>query len=165
LQTSKLKNAIRKEYLNKQTVIETKLNIGTWSDNIATTFDTEKNLIEAFALDELKQFILASAKELTNKPLVLKESWINYSAMHNYQEYHHHGYNGISGVYYINSNEQDGRLRLHTLLPPFEDTDNFVYYQPKEGKIILFPSWAPHSVETNKTDSTRVSVSFNLYMS
>jgi uncharacterized protein (TIGR02466 family) len=143
--------------------IEKNLITGTWADNIASTFDTEKNLIEAFGLSNLKQLILDSAKELTSKSLILKESWVNYSAMHNYQEYHKHGYVGISGVYYLKTNEQDGRLRFHTLLPSFEDTDNFVYYQPQEGKIILFPSWAPHSVETNKTDSVRVSISFNLY--
>lgn len=162
--SEEVKNAINKEYEDKRAEIEKNLITGTWADNIASTFDAEKNLIEAFNLHELKKFILASAKELTSKPLILKESWVNYSAMHNYQEYHKHGYVGISGVYYLNTNEEDGRLRFHTLLPPFEDTDNFVYYQPQEGKIILFPSWAPHSVETNKTDSVRVSISFNLHM-
>jgi branched-chain amino acid transport system ATP-binding protein len=35
-------------------------------------------------------------------------------------------------------------------------------YKPQEGKIILFPSWVEHSVLPNMTESTRISVSFNL---
>ena len=70
--SEEVKNAINKEYEDKRAEIEKNLITGTWADNIASTFDAEKNLIEAFNLHELKKFILASAKELTSKPLILK---------------------------------------------------------------------------------------------
>ena len=34
--------------------------------------------------------------------------------------------------------------------------------EPVEGNIILFPSYLPHSVETNNHDEERISISFNL---
>ena len=34
--------------------------------------------------------------------------------------------------------------------------------EPEEGSIILFPSYIPHSVETNSHDDERISISFNL---
>lgn len=42
-----------------------------------------------------------------------------------------------------------------------------VYYQPIEGRIILFPSWLVHEVEPNMSEQSemagdRISISFNL---
>ena len=35
-------------------------------------------------------------------------------------------------------------------------------YTPKEGQMCLFPAWIPHRVDINETDTTRISLSFNL---
>lgn len=159
------KNLIFNEYVKSQQLIEDNLLENTWSDNVSTTFESGFDLIPKYNLKTLEHFILNSTKELAEKPLKIKESWINYYKKNNYQDYHRHGASGISGVYYIKTNEQDGRLRLHSPYPIFESGDQYIFHTPKEGKLILFPSWLGHSVEMNKTDSTRISIAFNLSIS
>jgi ectoine hydroxylase-related dioxygenase (phytanoyl-CoA dioxygenase family) len=34
--------------------------------------------------------------------------------------------------------------------------------EPEEGSLIIFPSYLPHSVEPNKHDEERISISFNV---
>ncbi len=36
-----------------------------------------------------------------------------------------------------------------------------VHYEPKAGRCIMFPSWLWHEVKPNKSNDTRISVSFN----
>ena len=36
-----------------------------------------------------------------------------------------------------------------------------VRVQPIEGRIIMFPAWLWHCVETNESNDIRISVSFN----
>ena len=35
---------------------------------------------------------------------------------------------------------------------------------PKEGSVILFPSYLRHAVEVNESDEDRISASFNVHM-
>ena len=41
-------------------------------------------------------------------------------------------------------------------------TGESIRIEPLEGNIILFPSYLPHSVETNNHDEERISISFNI---
>jgi uncharacterized protein (TIGR02466 family) len=34
-------------------------------------------------------------------------------------------------------------------------------YKPKSGRLIMFPSWLNHCVDTNESNDIRISVSFN----
>jgi len=34
--------------------------------------------------------------------------------------------------------------------------------EPKEGRLVLFPSWLTHRVSVNRTDEERISIAFNL---
>ena len=43
-----------------------------------------------------------------------------------------------------------------------------VYFEPVEGRLILFPAWLSHEVEPNLSDAegdaaVRISISFNLF--
>jgi uncharacterized protein (TIGR02466 family) len=51
-------------------------------------------------------------------------------------------------------------------LPPFLDkhnefTSSMVTIKPKEGSLVLFPSWFNHRVEPSQSENSRVSMSFN----
>ena len=35
------------------------------------------------------------------------------------------------------------------------------HYEPKAGRLIMFPSWVMHCVDPNQSDDIRISVSFN----
>jgi len=36
-----------------------------------------------------------------------------------------------------------------------------VYYMPKAGTIVMFPSWLWHEVKPNESQDIRISISFN----
>ena len=35
-------------------------------------------------------------------------------------------------------------------------------HKPEVGKILLFPGWLKHGINTNNTDNIRISLSFNI---
>ena len=89
---------------------------------------------------------------------------------------HSHPNNFLSGVYYVRThkgadtiNFHDPRSQTGIIRPPVmeltaENTDQVVV-RVKGGTILLFPSWLAHSVDANKSDETRISVSFNVMFS
>jgi len=170
-----LKNAIKQEFFKSEKEIVTKIQNMVWGDNVASTFNTTKNILDEYQLSNLKNYILFVANEFNknlypNKNIItINNCWVNYNIKHQYQNKHNHLPYDISGVYYIQTNGKDGDLIFSNLNPNthiLKNTSVFtcseVSYAPEEGKIIMFPSWVEHSVRANMTDSTRISVSFNL---
>ena len=45
-----------------------------------------------------------------------------------------------------------------------ENTDQVVV-RVRDGTLLLFPSWLEHSVDANRSDEERISISFNLMFS
>ena len=80
----------------------------------------------------------------------------------------------FSGVYYVKSNPNSGRLKIMDPRPgaqmympirkegdPGRDMWRDANIEPIPGRIIMFPAWLWHSVEENISDNIRISVSFN----
>lgn len=174
-----IQERIQEEYLLAESNIKGRVTSGTWDNNISTTFNTTKNIITECGLNTLKEYILAVSdkfiKELYSNAgsANMIESWVNYNNKYQFQDKHCHqnsSASAISGVYYLQTNTEDGKLVFHppsqmmvnTSRTPTALTFNSVEYKPEVGKIVLFPSWVEHSVRANMTDSTRISVSFNI---
>lgn len=92
---------------------------------------------------------------------------------------HMHENSLISGVYYINTNENTGQIVFdklpnhNNLFSPVVaiEFDNFNIfnsskwgYQPKNGQIFLFPSSTFHSIEKNNSNEIRYSLAFNFFV-
>ena len=89
---------------------------------------------------------------------------------------HQHPNNFLSGVYYIRThpgantiNFHDPRNQTGIIRPPVveltaENTDQVVV-SVKDGTLLVFPSYLQHSVDANRSDQERVSVSFNIMFS
>ena len=77
----------------------------------------------------------------------------------------------LSGVYYVKSVEEQGNIF-------FERSDGAEYFLPKvethnyfngsatsykaiTGALYIFPGWLKHSVQPNRTEEDRISISFN----
>jgi uncharacterized protein (TIGR02466 family) len=84
----------------------------------------------------------------------------------------------VSGVFYLEVPENSGNLKFHNPLEPRRASDvffdrirkeenqynyDFIEYVPKVGEMIMFESWLQHSVEINKADKDRLSVSYNVW--
>ena len=100
----------------------------------------------------------------------LMESWVTKTLKGQYAQEHHHGAADISGVYYVNTNGEDGNLvydNIHSGM-----CGNFVVscLPPKQpmplenGLLMLWPGPLKHGTLTNKTDNERMSISFNVFV-
>jgi uncharacterized protein (TIGR02466 family) len=89
---------------------------------------------------------------------------------------HSHPNNFLSGVYYVSVqpgadtiNFHDARPQTGVIRPPVveltsQNTDQVVV-SVRNGTLLMFPAWLPHSVDANKGKEERISVSFNVMFS
>ena len=115
--------------------------------------------------DHVKSYLAGIG--VNNPKYTVASSWMTLSLKHSYAHAHEHSPFDISGVYYYQTNGNDGNLFFKNPTPLatsffFSHIQNSVYRKPEVGHITLWPSWLSHGVETNLTDSERVSISFNL---
>jgi uncharacterized protein (TIGR02466 family) len=89
---------------------------------------------------------------------------------------HNHPNSILSGVYYLKAPEScgsiffsDPRPASQMLIPPVTEFNLWTFpkvsYKPREGTMLLFPSWLLHGVEMNMSEEVRISLSFNIGMS
>lgn len=91
--------------------------------------------------------------------------WINVTDKDEFQYYHNHitvpqresCFSMFSGTIYIQVPDKSGTFTFIN-----EDLYNPLEIIPKEGEIIIFPFFLRHGVMPNKSDESRISVSFNL---
>lgn len=89
---------------------------------------------------------------------------------------HSHPNNFLSGVYYARVpsgadtiNFHDPRNQTGIIRPPVveltaENTDQVVI-KVKNGTLLVFPSYLEHSVDANRSEEERISISFNIMFS
>ena len=102
--------------------------------------------------------------------------WANMNPPDAAHKMHGHPNNFLSGVYYVRTHKEADTINFHDprpqaaiIRPPVteltaENTDQVVV-KVKDGIILLFPAWLAHSVDANRSDETRISVSFNVMFS
>ena len=113
-------------------------------------------------------------EERIDREPVLGNMWANINPPGGYNAPHVHPNSLFSGVYYIKSLKNSGRLSCIDPRPgvqlnmPTRKKGELPKYlwrevnlEPKEGRIIMFPYYLWHSVEPNESNDIRISVSFN----
>ena len=98
--------------------------------------------------------------------LSLTNMWFNVNGKGNWNIEHTHPHCFYSGVIWIKAEEGMGGLAMKS---PHEHglygmTNTVWTIEPEEGRVMLFPSFLPHSVTANTTDEERISISFNLHV-
>ena len=136
--------------------------------------------IEAHTLRYLEEL----GMDLSKIDLYIQRAWPVISRPNQSVGPHAHYTSHISAVYYVSVPENDtpesGSFVIHNssnmneFIPHIggEHTDaikkwnpfNYKvgYYAPKEGRVLIFPSKQTHGVATNKTNETRISLSFDI---
>ena len=105
---------------------------------------------------------------------VLGNMWANINPPGGRNQSHIHSNSLFSGVYYIKVPPKSGKLKIYDPRPgaqftmptrkpgnPGKDLWRDANLEPIPGRIIMFPAWLWHSVEENKSNDIRISVSFN----
>ena len=113
-------------------------------------------------------------EEFLDREPVLGNMWANINPKDGMNQPHIHPNSLFSGVYYVKSNPQAGRLKIYDPRPgaqivmpirkegkPPKHLWRDANLDPIPGRIIIFPAWLWHSVEPNQSDELRISVSFN----
>lgn len=107
-------------------------------------------------LRPLAEAALSCARELTDRTRLKWGYWFNEMAPGHVTTLHTHDDDDelLSGVYYLRVPPNSGRLIVHT--PPA-----VTCIVPEAGMFVFFPPDAPHEVERNDGDGTRLSIAFN----
>ena len=116
-------------------------------------------------------------EECLNMEPKLGNMWANINPPGGHNQSHLHPNSLFSGAYYIKAPPNSGRLSLmdprpgvQQCMPPRKKVKlprelwRETYYDPVPGRIIMFPAWMWHKVGINKSNDTRISVSFNFIL-
>jgi uncharacterized protein (TIGR02466 family) len=117
----------------------------------------------------LKQ--IQEAHEL-NLKLEYSMGWVNVIGKDEGIEAHSHNDCSLVATYYIKAPENCGDLVLLNTRNIIDNNGNFLYtgkselehihIKPVEGKLILFPAYAMHEVQANKSNELRISLSTDI---
>lgn len=147
-------------------------NLGGWQSNDINPKD----------LPELYNYIMVNANQClhdygydSSTTLEMGNMWVNINEKNHSNKTHIHHGSFISGVYYVKCNENSPQIVFYKnfsedfIVTSASRVDRYTpisgsvcKYPPKEGRLILFPSYLPHSVEENETEEERISISFNI---
>jgi len=113
-------------------------------------------------------------EEWLDREPMLGNMWANINPKEGMNQPHIHPNSLFSGVYYVKSNPQAGRLKIYDPRPgaqiimpvrkkgqPPKHLWRDANLDPFPGRIIMFPAWLWHAVEPNESNDIRISVSFN----
>ena len=103
----------------------------------------------------------------------LTEMWAIINKKNNFNIEHTHPNNYLSAAYYVKAPENCGsfivtnpnsvsRERITASERKTEFNQNIAQIKPKEGDLLLFPAYLPHSVGMNLSDEDRIVISFNV---
>jgi uncharacterized protein (TIGR02466 family) len=150
-----------------------KTNITGWQSNHLTLNDSIYNELN----NEISNSFLKYINQIPLKnDFKITSMWANVNGYKDYNVVHDHGSSVISGVFYIKTPKQCGNIFFKH---PFSQVMKNVWYgsvkensyynatsfkiEPTENKLILFPGWLEHGVESNlNKKEPRISISFNI---
>lgn len=128
-----------------------------------------KNTINKFAQD-LHEYIDLK-KDSKN---ILDNIWFNINSKGSSNMPHTHPGSVFSGVFYLQSPENSGRIvftnpnKLNEYhfdgdrVNSFNNyTNSYYWYEPKQSQLIMFPASLEHYVEGHMADEDRISIAFN----
>lgn len=96
------------------------------------------------------------------------KAWLNVNSPNSANNIHAHHGALMAGVYYLDA-ENTGDLVMHShatvnaMSPVHESWQNDHRFSPENNSMMLFPSWALHSVSINTADHDRICIGFNVY--
>jgi uncharacterized protein (TIGR02466 family) len=125
-------------------------------------------------LERAREYGLAHSWSFpSHMQLVMRELWANVSCQYAYNNVHNHPNSLLSGVYYVQVQDESGDILLFdprkqawVMQPDFSERNQMnssVHsISPEAGTLIIFPSWLDHGVGQNLSEADRISIAFNI---
>tara|TARA_B100000989_G_C19440638_1_gene427167 strand:+ start:160 stop:765 length:606 start_codon:yes stop_codon:yes gene_type:complete len=162
------------KFLNKKDNIGiSKSNIKGWHSKDFDLNDKDPQNFIKFILPAIEQVMDDMSWEKQKQTAKINNMWaiINTGGSANLR--HQHGNSTISGAYYVRAPENSGDIVFYDPRPapvyshPNIDKPNILNAQvngvnPREGALVLFPSYLDHSVNENLSNDERIVISFNI---
>lgn len=171
-------NTISKEVNKFVDTTETHSNMGNTTSN-------NRYVLKERCFSSIKKFINESVSAYFNEvfcpafdvKLEITQSWLNYTKKDQWHHKHRHPNSLVSGVFYINANDNDeetfcDRIVFHKEEPKEIEifTKQFNHFNSpswwfavKTNMLVLFPSVLSHNVDPVVGDKTRISLAFNTF--
>ena len=110
---------------------------------------------------------------LQKQKIKITSMWSIINKKHSSNARHIHSNNYISAAYYVKAPKNCGNIifydprseavfRHPIINKPNKLNTNSFSIEPKEGLLVLFPSYLNHSVDLNNSDEERMVISFNI---
>lgn len=151
-------------------------NYGGWQSNDFHLNDCENE--EMLKLASIVELTARKASEdldlKQNMQIFMHNFWVNINRKGNGNVRHTHPTSFLSAVYYVQTPDNCGKVVFEhpsTLMNfwwnSFTNVNSYatyssVSYEPKVGRLLLFPSWLEHRVSSSESDDLRISVAFNM---
>lgn len=107
--------------------------------------------------------------------LFFGNSWVNINRGGNTNQVHLHHGSFLSGVFYVKTTPASGKIFFYRnfdqayIISSFAKIENYtplssgvVWYPPKDGRLIMFPSNLLHAVDESEDEEDRISIAFNI---
>ena len=150
-----------------------KSNVKGWHSKDFNLNDKEPQNFIAFILPAIQQVMTDMDWDKEKQTAKINNMWaiINTGGSANLR--HQHGNSTISGAYYVRAPKNSGDIVFYDPRPapvytyPKALNPNLLNAQvngisPKEGALVLFPSYLDHSVNENLSNEERIVISFNI---
>ncbi len=152
-------------------------------ESVATSYyKPEAQVLADAGLEELEQFVLATANTFLEKALHLpprrlqiERSWINVFRPGAQEAQHSHDGSLLSCSYYVEAPKDCGCIVIPDPIGARRSYREFtktagsdlltrrdIAVEPQPGRLVMFESWLPHYVQCNKSDHVRISIAMNL---
>ena len=177
LENHKLVNEEMYNYIKMQQKIDgvgiNKSNIKGWHSKDFNLSEKEPQNFISFISSSIEQVMIDMNWDKEKQLAKIDNMWaiVNIGGSANLR--HQHGNSTISGAYYVRAPENCGDIVFYDPRPapvysyPNAKKPNSLNAQvnaisPKEGALVLFPSYLDHSVNENFSKNERIVISFNI---
>ena len=146
-------------------------NSGGWQSN-SFYVENEDDVLQHFIINCLAGFPVID--ESFNIKI---DAWININKPGDYNIKHNHPTSDLAGVLWIKCPKDCGEIifdtptgfqsynEINSYTDDFKNQNKIhhtCYFNPTEGRILIFPAHLNHRVRENKSNEDRISVSFNI---
>ena len=150
-----------------------KSNVKGWHSTDFDLNDKDPQTFISFILPAIEKVMTDMNWDKEKQSVKISNMWAIINTGGSTNSRHQHGNSTISGAYYVRAPKNCGDIVFYDPRPapvfyyPTAVSSNLLNAQvngitPKEGALILFPSYIDHSVNENLSNEERIVISFNI---